>query len=127
MKKEQFSKLRKLNKDDKILLLTHTDMDGSTKIVMDQMFDNVDVWHCNNNAMSYLIKKAVTTEVADEYDAIVVTDISCNKEDAEIINNSPNKNKLTLLDHHPTATHLNQYPWAVVEVNVVEDSFRLEG
>lgn len=124
MKKAQlFQKMKPLKENDRILLLTHTDMDGATKVVMDQMFENVDVWHCPNNNMSYLIKKAVMEE-SPNYDAIVVTDISCNKADAEVIDRMSGSQKLVLLDHHETAKHLNQYRWASVESDLVEDSFR---
>lgn len=122
MKKSDFSKLKPIGKGDKILLLTHTDMDGSGVVVLNQMFDNVEIRNCSNNNMSYVIKKHVLD--SNEYDTILVVDISCNKEDAEVIDKSPNKKKLVLLDHHETALHLNQYGWAVVEPSLVEDSFR---
>lgn len=122
MKKSDFLKLKPLRKDDKILLITHTDMDGANVIVMNQMFDNVEYRNCSNNNMSYVIRKNVCED--NDYDSIIVVDISCTKEDAELINLSPNKRKLVLLDHHSTALYLNEYDWAIVEPNLVEDSFR---
>lgn len=122
MKKSDFSKFKPLGKNDKILLLTHTDMDGANIVVMNQMFNNVDVKNCSNNNMSYLIKKNVCDN--NDYDTILVVDISCNEEDAAIINANPNKRKLILLDHHETALNLNKYSWAMVEPNIIEDSFR---
>lgn len=124
MKKYDFSKLKPIGKDDKILLITHTDMDGANVVVMKQMFDNVDVMNCSNNSMSYLIKKNVCED--NDYDSIVVVDISCTKADAEAINSNPNKKKLVLLDHHDTAKFLNDYDWAIVESDIVEDSFRIK-
>ena len=122
-KDKLFRKLKPLKKVDRILLLTHTDMDGATPVVLNQIFKDVDVWHCTNNSMSWMIKKAVYKEAAN-YDAIVVTDISCKEVDAEQINNMPGCRKLILLDHHPTATFLNDYSWAVVYPELVDDSFR---
>ena len=122
MKKKDFSKLKTLKKEDKILLLTHTDMDGATPIILGQMFDDLEVWHCSNGKMSYLIKKAI--KEGFQYDTILVTDISCTEEDAKMINKFPNSKKLVLLDHHPTAMYLNNYDWAVVEPFLIEDSYR---
>lgn len=122
MKKLDFSKFKQVGKNDKILLLTHTDMDGANIVIMNQMFNNVDVKNCSNSNMSYFIKKNVCDN--NDYDTILVVDISCNEEDAAIINANPNKRKLILLDHHETALNLNKYSWAMVEQNIIEDSFR---
>ena len=122
-KNELFAKLPALLKDDKILLLTHTDMDGSGPVVLlKTLFKDVSVRHCTNAAMSTAIRNAVFN--SDEFDKIVVCDISCTDEDAEIINKCRGRSKLVLLDHHLTAMGLNQYDWAIVQDRVPEDSYR---
>jgi oligoribonuclease NrnB/cAMP/cGMP phosphodiesterase (DHH superfamily) len=129
MKKvDAFSKLRIPKPADKILLLTHTDLDGSGPVVLlRKVFKDLTVKHCSNNTMSFDIKNAVCNpEVNEDYDFIFVTDISCNEADAEKINSNSHHDRLILLDHHPTATHLNQYSWACVQVAPFEDSYRME-
>ena len=132
MKKiETFNKLPKIaTTNSKILLLTHTDMDGSGPVViLNSIFDNVYVKHLTNALMSESIKNIVLGQDdkidTDYYDYIIVCDISCNADDAALINNSPNKKKLIILDHHVTAEHLNQYDWACIIPDNIDDSFRL--
>lgn len=128
-KNELFGKLTlpKLNVNDensRILLLTHTDMDGSgAAIVLNSIFKEgcVTVEHCSNGIMSYAIRNHVLND-ADKYDAIFVCDISCNEEDAKLINESEGCKKLILIDHHKTAEYLNDYKWACVYPGLLSDS-----
>jgi len=127
MKKEElFKKLYKVKPDDKILLITHIDLDGSGPVVvLKKFFKNVTVTHCANSAMSWLIRKAVTEDMTnDGYDCVIACDTSVNEADAKLIEESPNKTKFCLIDHHATADFLNQYDWAAVESNLVKDSYR---
>lgn len=125
-KKALFNKFKNINPNDKILLLTHTDLDGDgPAILLKLLFPNVTVQHCANNTMSYDIKNAVCNkDINVLYDTIIVTDISCTEKDAEKINKNPNNKKLILLDHHTTALYLNKYKWACVQNEIIEDSFR---
>lgn len=121
---ELFSKLPKPDRNSKIKLLTHTDMDGSgASIVLRSIFDDVEIKHCSNAVMSEEIKNAILDEESN-FDWIFACDISCNETDAEIINNHPNSKKLILLDHHITAMSLNKYDWACVEPKLIKDSYR---
>lgn len=128
MTKEQlFKKLPAINNAmHKILLLTHTDLDGTGPAILLQAampHADITVRHCGNDIMSNTILTAV--ENTDEnYDLIIVCDISCNKEDAELINNLENRHNLVLLDHHDTASHLNIYDWSCVYTEIPDDSFR---
>ena len=113
----------------KVLLLTHTDMDGSgAAIVLKAALPEdvtVDVQHCSNSTMSKDILKAVTTyDVAKKYDLIIACDISCLLIDAERINTSNFKNKFVLLDHHDTAKFLNKFDWACVHPSIICDEYR---
>ncbi len=125
-KKEAFSKFKAPNKIGNTLLLTHTDLDGSGPVMLlSTIFPNLTVQHCSNNTMSYDIKNAVCNpHVSQQYANIFAVDISCNEEDAVKINTNPNNKKLILLDHHQTASHLNQYKWATVCVEELKDSYR---
>lgn len=126
---ELFSKLKKLRATDKVLLLTHTDADGAgPEILLNYVIDssnNITVKHLNNSVMSQEIRKAVCSDIADNYDTIIACDISCSKEDTEIIAADKNSAKLIILDHHLSSSHLNNYPsFAVSCSSMVDDSFR---
>lgn len=59
---ELFGKLAKVNKDDRILLLTHDDADGAgAEIVLRCMFPdkNIKVVHLSNGVMSGRVKEAL--------------------------------------------------------------------
>lgn len=123
---EKFSSLPKLKYNDNILLLTHTDMDGTGAVILlKTLFPHVDVEYCTNNYMSKRIKENVTNPaIASKYHQIFACDISCNLHDAEKINQSPYRKKFLLLDHHDTALELNRYPWAVVMPHLEPDNPR---
>jgi len=125
-----FSKLKKIEHNDKILLLTHTDADGAGAAIalksaaMSAECDYITIRYLNNGIMSSEIRNAVCSKTADTYDIIIACDISCTKEDADIIAASPNASKLVILDHHLTSKHLNDYPFGVSQSEMVDDSFR---
>ena len=123
---EKFKPLPKLKYNDKILLLTHTDIDGSgASVLLKTIFPRVDVEYCTNGYMSKKIKETLLQpEIASQYQLIIACDISCNLYDAELINKSPYRKKFILLDHHDTALELNQYPWAVVMSHITPDNTR---
>lgn len=124
-RKKLFGKLLKLNTNMRVKLLTHTDMDGEVPVLLFKIFfKDVTVQHCSNGTMDYDIKNAVLSPTADDYDAIVVTDISCREESAEMIDQHTNANKLIVLDHHATADYLNKYEWACVHSEIISDSYR---
>ncbi len=121
-------KKERVREAGKVLLVTHNDMDASGAVIcLKEAFgrENVDVIRCSNAKMSMELRNAVTNpEVADHYDFIFGCDISCNAEDAKEINRNPNKRKFILLDHHMTVDFLNQYPWAVVNDRILQDTDR---
>lgn len=128
-KNKLFSKLpNKINLDSKILLLTHTDADGAgATVILKSIFSDVTVKHCTNALMSREIKTAVTDmDIADQYDYIIACDISLNEIDAECVNMTSDKKKLILIDHHQTAEGLNKYPFACVQNEILEDSYRID-
>jgi oligoribonuclease NrnB/cAMP/cGMP phosphodiesterase (DHH superfamily) len=126
-KKELFKKLVKPQKNSKVLLLTHTDMDAAgAEIAVRAAFKDVDVKHCSNSTMAKDICTNITNdEIARKYDLILVCDISIGEADEayiDTINLSDNHKKVVLLDHHISAKHLNKLDWAVVEPMIVTDS-----
>lgn len=99
----------------KILNITHTDADGlGAELVLKHLFgaDNVDVERCNYNSVNSVLY-SVYKERVEEYDKIYITDISISDTMANWTNNSFG-DKVVLIDHHPTAVHLNKYDWANV-------------
>lgn len=126
---ELFNRLPRLNRTDRVLLLTHTDLDGSgAAILLRTAYGRqfVAVKHCGNDLMSTAIREAVLDpEAKSVYDCIVVCDISCSEEDAAAIDKCTTKPKLILLDHHLSANHLNKYDWAVVTAESPSDSLRM--
>lgn len=114
----------------RVLLVTHNDMDASGAVICAKAAygpENVDVIRCSNRQMSYEIKNAVCNqEIYSKYSVIFACDISCTERDAEIINKSRGCARFLLLDHHPTASHLNKYGWAVVESDLLLGTERAE-
>lgn len=125
---ELFGKLAKVNKDDRILLLTHDDADGAgAEIVLRCMFPdkNIKVVHLSNGVMSGRVKKALTdAAIAESFGKVIACDISCNEADAEYIDSLPDINsRFVLLDHHLTSQYINRYSWGVSFGDMLEDSF----
>ena len=125
---ELFGKLAKVNKDDRILLLTHDDADGAgAEIVLRCMFPekNIEVVHLNNGVMSERIREALTdAAIAERFNKVIACDISCNGTDAKYINGLPDiSNRFILLDHHLTSQYINKYSWGASFSNMLEDSF----
>ena len=125
---ELFGKLAKVNKDDRILLLTHDDADGAgAEIVLRCMFPdkNIKVVHLSNGVMSGRVKEALTdAAIAESFGKVIACDISCNEADAEYIDSLPDINsRFVLLDHHLTSQYINRYSWGVSFGNMLQDSF----
>lgn len=121
---EVFSKLAEISIGDRILLLTHTDLDGSGPAVLLRVFfPDLVVRHCSNACMDREIENTLTDpETGEKYDAVIICDISCKLETAERIDGNMTVKKVVLLDHHVTAMDLNRFDWAVVRPDVVEGS-----
>lgn len=125
---EAFKKLVKPHKDDKVLLLTHIDMDAAgAEILCRRVFKDITVKHLNNNKMSDGILYNVTTNNdSNKYDLILIDDISCSLEVANKVDELKDTMKIVLLDHHNTAEELNKYSWASVVSELLEDSFMVD-
>lgn len=97
-----------------IKLITHNDLDGVGCYVVAKYFldAEIDVSYCDYKNVNEIVLNVIKNH--EQYDEILITDISVNEEVAEKLNNL--KGKVKLLDHHPTALFLNKYTWAKVEI-----------
>lgn len=125
--KDYFKKFesRKIKKSDKIMLISHSDMDGSGPVIaLSTIFSNFNFIHVSNEKMDEKIKEiAINEEMNNNYDFIFICDISCSLETAKIIEESNVSRKIILLDHHITAKYLNDFSFALVTSEKAEDSF----
>ena len=126
---EVFAKLPKLPETTgaKILHLTHTDLDGEgAAMALSMLPYDIEVRRLTNNNMSYEIGKVFITNESNNYDFIIVTDISCSKKVCDIINKHPDAKKFIILDHHQTSDYLNDYPFGVCQSVILSDSVMTE-
>lgn len=111
----------------KILLITHTDLDGSgAAIVLKALLptEHIDIIRVDNDKMSETIRDNIINNT--KYSMIFICDLSCNEYDAKLIDESNKKDYVMLLDHHQTALHLNQYKWACVYSDCIADNYELK-
>lgn len=108
----------------KILLLTHTDMDGegSDIILEHTIYRHLETRRIGNHDMDAEIKALVTENIIDNYDFVFVTDISCNEDTCQLIAEHSGANKLMIIDHHPNADYLNNYPFGLCHSSCLLDS-----
>lgn len=126
---EVFAKLPKLPETTgaKILHLTHSDLDGEgAAMALGMLPYDIEVRRLTNNNMSYEIGKVFITNESNNYDFIIVTDISCSKKVCDIINGHPDAKKFIVLDHHQTSDYLNDYPFGACQSVILSDSMMTE-
>lgn len=97
-----------------IKLFTHTDLDGVSCEILGRIAfgENIDVVRCGYGNIDDKVEEFINSD--EEYDKLFITDISVKKELADALNNV--SDKVILLDHHKTALWLNEYPYALVQV-----------
>ena len=97
-----------------IKLFTHTDLDGVSCEILGKIAfkEDIDVVRCNYGDIDAKVEEFINS--AEEYDKLFITDISVNKEIADKLLSI--SDKVILLDHHKTALWLNEYPYALVQV-----------
>ncbi|MCY7948044.1 hypothetical protein P8891_06125 [Bacillus atrophaeus] len=101
-----------IDKQSKIKLFTHTDLDGvGCGIIGKMAFDNIDIEYLDYHNVNTKIGLFIEYGRHSEYEKVIVTDISVNREVANKINDIA-PDKFILLDHHQTAEFLNEYEWA---------------
>lgn len=109
-----------------IKLITHNDLDGiGCEVVFKLLYgDKVDVFSVGNNEVNNIVGQSLEELRFGIYEQLFITDLSVNEELAEIINKEGLK--VQLLDHHPSATHLNKYSFANVMTHL-SDGFKNSG
>lgn len=97
-----------------IKLFTHTDLDGVSCEILGRIAfgEDIDVVRCGYGNIDDKVEEFINSD--EEYDKLFITDISVKKELADALNNI--SDKVILLDHHKTALWLNEYPYALVQV-----------
>lgn len=103
-----------------IKLITHNDLDGiGCEVVFKLLYgDEVDVFSVGNNEVNNIVEQSLEELRFGIYEQLFITDLSVNEELAEIINKEGLK--VQLLDHHPSATHLNKYSFANVTTHLLD-------
>ena len=97
-----------------IKLFTHTDLDGISCEILGRIAfgEDIDVIRCGYGNIDDKVEEFINSD--EEYDKLFITEISVKKELADALNNV--SDKVILLDHHKTALWLNEYPFALVQV-----------
>lgn len=102
----------------------HFDLDGTGPAVLISYanFEKVDQTTCGYDDINDKVQKFIEEKEYASFDRIYIIDISVNEEVAEMIENCAElKEKMCLLDHHPTALYLNKYNWATVNIDLDEE------
>lgn len=101
-----------------IKLITHNDLDGiGCEIVFKLLYGNeVDVFSLGYNEVNNIVEQSLEELRLGTYEELFITDLSINEELAKIIDKEGLK--VQLLDHHPSAIHLNEYSFAQVIINL---------
>ena len=97
-----------------IKLFTHTDLDGVGCEILGKLVfkENINIERCHYGNIDSEVEEFLKD--VNKYDKVFITDISVNKEVADKLNNI--SDKVVLLDHHKTALWLNEYLYALVQV-----------
>lgn len=99
-------------------LYTHNDLDGvGCGIVAKLAFgEKIDIRYNSVSGLDFQISRFL--ERGKEDDILFVTDLSVNEENEKGINDFFKRGgKVTLIDHHKTALHFNEYEWGKVQVS----------
>lgn len=112
----------------KIKLFTHTDLDGVGCAILAYLAfgrKNVDVEYCDYKNIDGIVREFYLSDANKQYDAIYITDISIDEENAAWIEELVHSGeRWHLFDHHATALGLNKYDWC--EVSVMNDTLGIK-
>ena len=99
----------------KFKVITHKDLDGvGCGVVARSIFRKqyVFIKFVDYKDVNQVVRETLLNE-SDKWDHVFITDISVDKETAELIE-SDFPDKVNLIDHHPGLDWLNEYNWALV-------------
>ncbi len=102
----------------KILLISHiADVDGVMPVILtDLVCHDYDYQLLDTSEINPYMKDLIESKHFLNYDQVIITDLSFNKEIADMVNNSKLKDQLILIDHHASALYLNDYSFANIIV-----------
>lgn len=115
--------------EDKVLLFTHTDLDGvGCAVVASVAFGTagVDIVYCEPNTLQSELLKYDTDDL-DEYSAVYVTDLSINKRIHDILVRMNDIVPVRVFDHH--TSNLGDFsvePWMTI-VHELDGGFKPSG
>lgn len=111
-----------------IKLFTHTDLDGIGCAILARLAfaDDVDITYCDYDDINNEIYRRIQSDKILNYDMVFITDISIEEENAVILDGISYV-KIKLLDHHPTAQHLNKYDWCTIKIEDEETHIKTSG
>ncbi|MFC0472641.1 DHH family phosphoesterase [Halalkalibacter kiskunsagensis] len=98
-------------------LFTHNDLDGVGCGILHRLAFKDDTYIRYNSVqgLDFQIERYLETDRLE--DIVFITDLSVNTENAQRLEAYKVKGgKVTLIDHHKTALHFNEYDWAHVTV-----------
>lgn len=108
-----------------VKMFTHTDLDGVSCGILgttyaDRLGIFIDIEYVGYYDINERINEFLKDEESDidKYHMILITDISVNKEIADmldVIHMRTSGPRVVLLDHHPNLEWLNEYEWAKVD------------
>jgi uncharacterized protein len=108
----------------KYYLLTHNDLDGvGCGIIAKCAFGNkVEVKYNSVSSLNFQVERFLE-KGAGKGTYLLITDLSVHEQNEKGLDDYMRSGgKVKLIDHHKTALHLNQYPWAMVQVEYEDHS-----
>ncbi|WP_165763917.1 DHH family phosphoesterase [Halalkalibacter urbisdiaboli] len=98
-------------------LYTHNDLDGVSCGILGRLAfgREIDIRYNSVQGLDLQIARVLERDLSE--DELWITDLSVNKEnEARLDAFYQNQGKITLLDHHKTALHFNDYKWGQITV-----------
>jgi len=88
--------------------------------------ENIDVEYCNYEDINQKVTDYICNQEYLNFDFTYITDISVHNHVAQLIENEELstfnlRDKVQLLDHHPTALELNKYEWCKVVIEEYDE------
>jgi len=104
-----------------IKLLTHNDLDGVSCGILAKLAFGKEV-HVRYNSVSGLDREVAWFLENDREKMLYITDLSVNEENEKNLEEfHQSGGKVSLIDHHKSALHFNDYEWASITVEEAED------
>ena len=104
----------------KAIHFTHTDLDGVGCAILSSIFyEDISIIYCENNTINDEVNRFLDSHYVNDFDLILITDISVNINTATRL--AELGSRVKLIDHHSTGLWLNTYSFAEVKVSYTDD------